>query len=182
MPGTASKLWGSLTLTPALTVMPRTASKLRGSLTLTPRAHRHATYREQAAGLADAHSSRSRRSIAKLLAATGDVLTQLLPDRAVERRGLVLGQPLLEDLARPRRGVLGPGPHPPLVVLRRGQQRPVETGTEPLHRVGGAEEMAAVAYLVMSVEGQRRLVDLERGDLDLQHPQDLDIDHELLEA
>jgi hypothetical protein len=70
--------------------------------------------------------------------------------------------------------------HPPLVVLRRGEQRAIEAGPKALHGVLGTEEVTAVADLLVGTEGHRVLGDLQRRELGLHHLQDLDVDDELL--
>src|SRR5436190_2038717 len=52
------------------------------------------------------------------------------------------------------RRVLRTVPHPPVVVVGAVDERAVEAGAEPFHRVGGAEEVPAVAHLVVGAERQ----------------------------
>src|ERR1022692_3701646 len=124
----------------------------------------------------------TKRLVAELGAAAGYELLQFGLDRVVQRRLLVRIQRLGADLACPRRGVLAALLQPPLVVRAGRQQRPVEALPEPFHRVSGAEEMAAVADFLMRAERQRGLIDLQRRELHPQHPQQLDVDDELLVA
>ena len=105
------------------------------------------------------------RSVAELAPAADDVLLELLADRVVERRLLVLLELLAVDLGGPGGGVVAAVAHPLLVVLRRGQHRAVEAGAEALHGVHRAEEVAAVADLLVGAEGHRGLVDLQRREL-----------------
>src|SRR5947199_6856088 len=100
-------------------------------------------------------------SVAQLAPAAGSVIGELLAHGVVERRGLVLLQLAVRELPGPLRGVLRPVAHPPVVVVRAVHERPVEAGAEALHGVRGAEEVPAVADLVVRAEGQRRLVDLQ---------------------
>src|SRR6478672_13972292 len=120
--------------------------------------------------------------VAELRPAAYDVGVQLGPDPVVERRLLVLLERRPPDLAGPRGGVARPEPVPPLEVLGRREQRSVEAVAEPLERVRRAEEVAALADLEVGVEREARLVDLEWRELLLEHPQDLDVDDELLVA
>src|ERR1035438_689562 len=75
------------------------------------------------------------------------------------------------NLGRPGGGVLAAHPQPALVIGRGGQQRPVETLAEPLHRVLRAEKVAAMANLLVGAEGQRCLVNLQRREPHAQHPE-----------
>src|SRR5690606_3715660 len=109
-----------------------------------------------------------RSSVAQLAPAARHVVLQLLTDRVVQRRWLVLRQLRAGHLGGPGRGVGRPVADPPLVVVRAGQERAVEAGAEPFHGVCRAEEVPAVAHLVVGLERQRRLVDLQRGELLLQ--------------
>src|SRR5437764_14389381 len=104
----------------------------------------------------------SARLVAELDPPPVDVLLQLVAHRRVERRRLVRRERLPPDLARPLGRVAAALRLPPLEVLGRGEQGPVEAGTEPLQRVRRAEEMAAVADLLVGAVGQAGLVDLER--------------------
>src|SRR5436305_1173819 len=122
------------------------------------------------------------RSVAELDPPPVDVLLQLVAHRRVERRGLVARERLPPDLTRPLGRVAPALRLPSLEVLGRGEQRAVEAGAEPLQRVGGAEEVAAVADLLVGAVRQAGLVDLERRELLLQHAQHLDVDDELLVA
>src|SRR5690348_7442571 len=103
-----------------------------------------------------------RGLVAERGAPADDELLQLRGDRLAQRRGLEVLQTLLVDLGRAGGGVLAPVAGPPLEVLRRAQERAVEAGPEPLHRVHRTEEVPAVADLLVGPEGQRVLVDLER--------------------
>src|SRR5690242_4859954 len=94
------------------------------------------------------------RSVAELDPPPVDVLLQLVAHRRVERRGLVRVERLPPDLARPLGRVAPALRLPPLEVLRRGQERPVEARAEALQRVRRAEEVAAVADLLVSAVGQ----------------------------
>src|SRR6476620_8067684 len=111
----------------------------------------------------------ARRSVSQFRPSPHDVLLELLPDRVVEWGLLVLLELLLVDLPGPGGRVLGAVAHPALVVLRGGQHRPVEAGPESLHRVRSTEEVAAVPDLLVGVEGHRRLIDLQRRELVLEH-------------
>src|SRR5690242_1876054 len=113
--------------------------------------------------------------VAQLAPAAGHVFGQLLAHGVVEGRRFELGKLSLRDITRPRRGVLRPVAHPPVVVVRAVHERAVEAGAEPFHGVRCAEEVPAVADLVVRVEGQRRLVDLQRRELLLQHLQHLHV-------
>src|SRR4051794_39791503 len=121
-----------------------------------------------------------RDSVAELGPTSRDVRRELLTDRVVQRRRLVVGEDLAVDVAGPGGRVVAAVAGPALEVLRRRQDRPVEAVTEPLERVHRAEEMAAVPDLGVCVERQRRLVDLQRRELVLQHLHQLDVDDELL--
>src|SRR4029077_2021164 len=103
---------------------------------------------------------------------------ELLLDRWL----LVLLEHLLPDVGRARRSVATPVPVPPLVVLGGRDERPVEALTEALERVGGAEKVPALAYLLVRGVRQRLLVDDERLEHLVQHAALLDIDDELLVA
>src|SRR4051812_31307539 len=81
-------------------------------------------------------------SVAELGAPAYDVLLELLAHGVVDRRLLVVLEPLLVDLPGPGGGVLGAVAHPALVVLRGVEERSVEAGAEQLHRVHRAEEVA----------------------------------------
>src|SRR5437867_8740024 len=119
-------------------------------------------------------------SVAQLGSPAGHVLGQLLANRLVDRRRLVLLQLLSPDLTRPRGRVLAAVSRPPLVVLGRRQQRPVETLPKTLERAHCAQEVPTVADLLVRGERECLVVHLERLELALQHPQDLDVDDELL--
>src|SRR3954453_225350 len=95
-------------------------------------------------------------SVPELRAPTRHVGLQLLAYGVVDRRRLVVLQRLLVDLTRTGGRVLGTVAHPALVVLRRGEHRPVEAGTEPLHGVLGAQEVSAVADLLVGIERHGR--------------------------
>src|SRR5436190_5228006 len=127
-------------------------------------------------------ASVSPGSVAELDPPPVDVLLQLVAHRRVERRGLVARERLPPDLTRPLGRVATALRLPSLEVLGRGEQRPVEAGAEALQRVRRAEEVAAVADLLVGVVGQAGLVDLERREFLLEHAQDLDVDDELLVA
>src|SRR3954447_13497547 len=116
------------------------------------------------------------RLVAELGTAPRHVLRELLADAAVQRRLLVLLQRLAPDLARPCGRVFTAVALPALVVLRRREQRAVEALAEPLERVRRAEEMAAVADLLVRRVRERLLGHLERRELRVQHAQDLDVD------
>ena len=58
----------------------------------------------------------------------------------------------------------------------------MEAVAEALHRVGGAEEVAAVADLEMCVEGETRLVDLERRERSPQRAENVEVDDQFLEG
>src|SRR6185312_683421 len=122
------------------------------------------------------------RSVAELDPPPVDVLLQLLAQSRVEGRRLVRLQRLPPDLARTRGRVAAALRLPPLEVLGGREQRPVEAGAEPLERVRRTEEVAAVTHLFVGAVREAGLVDLERRELLLQHPQDLDVDDELLVA
>src|SRR6478752_9390383 len=111
--------------------------------------------------------------VAELRPAAYDVGVQLGPDPVVERRLLVLLERRPPDLAGPRGGVARPEPVPPLEVLGRREQRPVEALAEPLERVRRAEEVAALADLLVRAVRERLLVDPERLEHLVQHPQQL---------
>src|SRR5207244_11467783 len=66
------------------------------------------------------------RLVAELGAASRDVLLELPAERVVHRRLLVLLDRLLPDLARARGGIAAAVAVPPLVVLGRREQWPVE--------------------------------------------------------
>src|SRR5690242_16096863 len=101
-------------------------------------------------------------SVAQFDAPAIDELLEFGANRVLERRRLVFLEALLVDALGAVRSIDTAVAHPALVVLRRGQQRAVEAGSEALHRVGGAEEVPAVPDLDVRVEGERTLVDLQR--------------------
>src|SRR5215217_1030330 len=143
-----------------------------------PGASRSVTMRSRSS----AYARSEIRSVAELTAAAGDELLQLPADGLVDRRRLVGLERRAPDLRRAVGGVLAAVARPAVEVLGRGQQRPVEALAEPLERVGGTEEVAALADLLVRAERQARLVDLQRRELVPQHPQQLDVDDELLVA
>src|SRR5207244_7382797 len=98
------------------------------------------------------------------------------------RRLLVLLERLLPDLGRAGGRVVGPVAVPALVVLGGGDERPVEAVAEALERVRGAEEVPALADLLVRRVRERFLVDRERLERRVQHPELLDVDDELLVA
>src|SRR5580693_9761359 len=121
-------------------------------------------------------------SVAELRTTTAYVLLELGPDCVIQRRLLVVSQRLGAYIAGPGCRVLAAELQPALVVRGRREQRPVEALPEPLHGVLCAEEVAAVADLLVRAEGQRCLVDLQRREFHPQHAQQLDVDDELLVA
>src|SRR3954471_21707981 len=127
-------------------------------------------------------ASVSPGSVAELDPPPVDVLLQLVAHRRVERRRLVGRQRLAPDLARPLRRVADALRLPPLEVLGGREQGPVEAGAEALPRVRRAQEVAAVAALLVGGVGQAGLARLQRCYLLLQRPQDLDVDDDLLVA
>src|SRR5438128_5526798 len=128
--------------------------------------------------ISDAHVDR----IAELGRPPLDELDELLLDRLVERRPLVL----VEHRPPPRgraAGVVERAPtRPALEVVRRADRRPPEAVAEPLERVHGAEEVPALADLDVGVEREAPLVDLDRGELALEEVEQLAVGDELLEA
>src|SRR5579863_3776855 len=120
--------------------------------------------------------------IAKLSTPFGDEFLELGADALVDRGRRVLIQRLAPDLCGSGGGVPAAVPRPPLEVLGRGEQRPVEAFAKTLERVGGPEEMPPRPHLLMGAVGERGLVDLERAELVAELAQQLDVDDELLVA
>src|SRR3954447_16383558 len=81
-----------------------------------------------------------------------DVRAQLLVDRVVDRRRLVVGQPLLPDRVGALRRVEPPLVAPLLAAGVGGDRRPVERLLEVRERVGRAEEVHARLLLAERVE------------------------------
>src|SRR5437660_8662261 len=111
-----------------------------------------------------------------------DERLQLPLQVGVDRRLLVFLERLLPDLGRPRGRVVAAVAVPALVVLGGGDERTVEALAEPLEGVHGAEEVPALADLLVRRVCERLLVDLEGLERRVQHPELLDVDHELLVA
>src|SRR4051794_35197858 len=101
------------------------------------------------------HRCTSDTSVAELRPAAVDVRLQLRAQALVHRRLLVLFERLLHDVGRAGRRILPALARPALVVLRRGEKRPVEALAEALERVGGAEEVSARSDLLVGAESER---------------------------
>src|SRR5581483_5728490 len=123
-----------------------------------------------------------RASVAKLGPPPVDERLQLLLQRRLQLRLLVLLERLPPDVRRARGGILAAVARPALVVLGRREQRPVEALAEPLERVRRAEEVTALPHLLMRGVRKRLLVDLQRLEHLVQHAQELHVDDELLVA
>src|SRR5690242_17702618 len=120
--------------------------------------------------------------VAEFAAAAGDEVVELGADRVVHGRRLELGQLLAPDLAGPGGGVLGAQLEPALEVRGGGEPRTLEAVAEPFHGVLRAEEVPAVADLLVRAEREGLLGDLQRSELDPQLTQQFDVDDELLVA
>src|SRR6266404_258956 len=79
-------------------------------------------------------------SVSELRAPTVDVRLELVLQSLVDLRLDVLLERLLRDLRRARGGIPAAEAIPALVVLGRGEERPVEALTEALERVHRTEE------------------------------------------
>src|SRR5436190_5117491 len=121
-------------------------------------------------------------SVTQLLPAPVDECLQLRFEVRLDRRLLVFLERLLPDLACARSGVVGAVAVPALEVLGGRDERTVEAFAEALERVGGAEEVAALADLLVRRVCEGLLVDSQRLESGVQHPQLLDVDDELLVA
>src|SRR3954454_19401871 len=119
-------------------------------------------------------------SVPKLASPSVDVRAQLLFERAIDRRVLVLVERLSPDLGTARGCVAAAVSQPPLVVLGRGEERSIEARAEALQGVGRAQEVATRSDLCVRAEREGVLVDLERVKRGFQHAENLDVDDELL--
>src|SRR5260370_24776953 len=128
------------------------------------------------AGRSDAIAS-SRSGVAELLLAPGDELLELLVDRGVDPGVRIFGQHLLPSLGRDDVGRASAEALPAIVVLGRGDPRPVEACSGVAQRVLGAEEVAAGTNLAQRVHRHALLIHGHPTAEDpLEHPQLLDVD------
>src|SRR5262249_55178442 len=121
-------------------------------------------------------------SVAELSAAAGHVVVEFGADGAVERWLCVRLQRRTPNLAGPDGGVLAAIPQPALEVRGGGRRRAEKAARNPPRGGRGAEEGPAVPHLRVRVERERRLRDLQRGELHPEHAQQFDVDDELLVA
>ena len=120
--------------------------------------------------------------VAELGGAALDELDQLLLDRLVERRADVAGEQLAHASLAARGVIEHSAARPAIEVVRRRDRRAPEALAEARERVLAAEEMAAVADLDVRVEGETRIVDLERRELLEQQIEQLRVGDELGDA
>src|SRR5215212_6104454 len=120
--------------------------------------------------------------VAELGAPADDVRLELRPQLGIHRGLLVALERRLPDRGGALGAVAAAVALPALEVLRAREQRPVEAVSEARERVLCAEEMAAMADLLVCAVGEARLVHLERRELLAQRAHDLEVDDELLEA
>src|SRR5436190_19670894 len=168
--------------------IPDSRSPLRTSAAPTPRpciwaaASVRGSVASTARSVVDITSRTVAISVTQLLPAPVDERLQLRFQVRIDRRLLVLLQRLLPDLARARGRVVGAVAVPALEVLGGRDKRPVEAFAEALERVCGAEEVPSLADLLVRRIREGLLVDSQRLERCVQHPQLLDVDDELLVA
>src|SRR3954469_19556947 len=104
----------------------------------------------------------SRLAGADLLAPAGDKGVDLLADRRVERRLLIVAQRLLPNLGGPLQRVMAAGLLPAAVVLPVRQHRPVEGRLVAGHGMPRAEEVAAGRHRLDRIEAEVVLVERYR--------------------
>src|SRR5262249_24334514 len=148
--------------------IPESSSPLRTSAAPTPRS---CIWRAASVTLSVASTVRSPVDITsravcismpQFCPAPVDERLQLRLQVGVDRRFLVLVERLVPDLVRACGGVVRAVLLPALEVLGRRDERPVEAFAEALERVCGAEEVPALADLLVRRVRERFFVDPQR--------------------
>src|SRR4051812_27982165 len=109
-------------------------------------------------------------------------ILQLRAHRRVQGRLLIALQHGAPQLPGPRGRIVRAVLPPALEVLGGCESRSPEALPEALERVLGAQEIASRADLRVRRERERALVERDRRELPAQQLQQLDVEHELLEA